>query len=485
MSKDCEDDIVEIPESDDEDEVNVNALVEDEAMEADPISDGSFVDGDDSNSMSLSHELNSKPIDTKEDDDDDVVEISDDDDDCILEEEIDGGEKIDESILLEDDDDGPDENEGESNDEDDEKTQLISKNLQMNGHSGNVNGKDTEDDDIVEISDADPLGGGNSGDAEGTKTQKAQVKTVESIISVQELNPETKKEETSTEEKSTIVVSDAKSLADLANDKSEPEAKKEPTLVIIDTNSIMSGKGVVPAVKQIPRPFPNGNDHNVKSNMASLIPRKLMQIPDNAFLIEAPSFIVPYVFEQSGESQLKKHVDHLEELVKKEKAEKMKDKDKDGSQEKSKEPEPRKPEVKSEDYFVSPVGKLLMTIGMNLVQEYVQTDLLKMQRRKAEKEREKTRSNILTMETQQGLIALRKNLDESKENNEPFRFSVKKCELCNFKTESKLVMSTHLETPHMRNYSYRCNFCTYTTRVPQEILFHMEAEHNVKARLER
>lgn len=59
---------------------------------------------------------------------------------------------------------------------------------------------------------------------------------------------------------------------------------------------------------------------------------------------------------------------------------------------------------------------------------------------------------------------------------------IKKCEFCNFKTESKLAMAYHLETPHMKNFVYKCNFCPYEVRSPHDILFHMEAEHAVRGK---
>lgn len=61
-----------------------------------------------------------------------------------------------------------------------------------------------------------------------------------------------------------------------------------------------------------------------------------------------------------------------------------------------------------------------------------------------------------------------------------FRMEIRKCEFCNFKTESKLAMAYHLETPHMKNFVYKCNFCSYEVRSPHDILFHMEAEHAVR-----
>ena len=37
----------------------------------------------------------------------------------------------------------------------------------------------------------------------------------------------------------------------------------------------------------------------------------------------------------------------------------------------------------------------------------------------------------------------------------------------------------------MRNFVYRCNFCDFETKIPQEVLFHMDNEHGVKGKLER
>lgn len=255
------------------------------------------------------------------------------------------------------------------------------------------------------------------------------------------------------------------------NNDSQVLAKNtKAELVIVDTKSILSGRGPIPvqnATATSKAGNPEGGNFTSKS-MANF------KIPDDAFLIEAPSFIVPYVFEQKGETSLKNMLKELQDTIKKEKEQKG-------------ELYQAPPEKKndSEDYFESTVGKLLISVGMNLVQEYVQADLLKMQKKKAEKERHKSRGGFVPLQTQQSIISLKNNLEESKENNEPFRHKMKKCEFCNFKTESDLVMASHLETPHMKNYNYRCNFCAYGTRFPHEILFHMESNHKVRPRLER
>ncbi|XP_055603240.1 uncharacterized protein LOC129751640 isoform X2 [Uranotaenia lowii] len=134
---------------------------------------------------------------------------------------------------------------------------------------------------------------------------------------------------------------------------------------------------------------------------------------------------------------------------------------------------------KSEDYFENPLGKFFMNIGINLVQEFVQTDLLRQQKKKRDREGKPNAS------TQMAINSLMKNLELSKENNRPFKFEMKRCEYCPFKSESALSMAHHYETPHMRNYVYKCNFCSYETRPPHDILYHMEAVHNIKGKLEK
>merc|ERR1719411_2186292 len=37
----------------------------------------------------------------------------------------------------------------------------------------------------------------------------------------------------------------------------------------------------------------------------------------------------------------------------------------------------------------------------------------------------------------------------------------------------------------MRNFIYRCNFCEFETKIPQEVLYHMDSIHGVKGKLER
>lgn len=380
----------------------------------------------------------------------------------------------------------------------------------------------------------------------------------------------------------TIVVKDTKRLVEIANTSkstmsspavssgvSSSGMKKEPTLVIIDTNSILSGRGPVPVhnkpsgnlptsysvlpmalpaqgvypanmratitpipMKQQQQSILQQQHHQQQQQQAALAAAHQAQaqanilpsLTDDMYVVEAPSFIVPYVYEKPPIKNFKEFVVHYGkevEKVKKEQEEKRKKKKKNPDDdddyevsEESDDDDSKKENGTSDDnsndkidkgadyeelldaktitadtkldkdgnkstsYFDNPLGKFFFNIGINLVQEFVQTEVLKQQKRKHQREGG-------SMATNMAIQSLIKNLEFSKEANEPYRMEMKKCDYCSFKTESALALAHHLETPHMRNYVYRCNFCPLEVRSPHDILFHMEAEHNTRGRLER
>jgi hypothetical protein len=411
------------------------------------------------------------------------------------------------------------------------------------------------------------------------------------------------KEAAKVKRKNTIIVNDTKALAQIA--ASSKEGKKEPTLVIIDTNSILSGRGPVPVTAPPPplptalpaqgiypivHPQPQPLQVTVAPPKPTPPPPKQkgpVGLTDDMYVVEAPSFIVPYVYEKPPKEALKEVVDKMAKILreeeKKEREEKIKEKKrkekereerekeraekekekketelrekelqgeeenadekakdekaevekkdedeamevdaekspkkKDDGSDKEDEEEPKadhdsdykadsakekdsededmeydsesdsstssKPSAKpkSGSYFDSPLGKFFMQIGVNLVQEHVQTDLLRMQKRKLQRG---GASN--NPETQLAVHSLLKNLEQSKENNKPYKFEIHKCKFCGFKTESNIVLAHHLEMPHLKNFMYHCNFCPVALRTNHDILFHMEAEHNINGRIER
>lgn len=139
--------------------------------------------------------------------------------------------------------------------------------------------------------------------------------------------------------------------------------------------------------------------------------------------------------------------------------------------------------VITDNYFECTLGKYFMNIGLNLVQEHVQNDLLKQQTRKLNRQK---KAGTTTKATQTSIASLNKNLEFSKEENASYHFPQLKCDHCSFKTESAIAMQFHLETPHMKNNLYKCNFCSvYTHKQPQEILSHMLEVHGIRGRLEK
>jgi len=243
-------------------------------------------------------------------------------------------------------------------------------------------------------------------------------------------------------------------------------------------------------------------------------------LTDDTFVVEAPSFIVPYVYEKPPKETIKAFSESIVKLqkekeqkeqeeklrLKKEKeAERVKrreerakrraagetenvedtdeemeveEEDKKENKEPEKKEEKKETEAGSKDaYFSSTLGKFFIDLGMNLVQEFVQKDLLRQQQRRSQKDKSAAVIHAIN--------SLQKNLDDSREQNELFHHQLKKCRFCSFRTESRVVLQNHLETPHMKNGVYRCNFCEYETKIPQEVLFHMDSVHGVKGKMER
>lgn len=364
---------------------------------------------------------------------------------------------------------------------------------------------------------------------------------------------------------------------------SNSSTSKEPTLVIIDTNTILS-RGTAANVQALNKsnvsvtpvgmpaqgvysidsrasitPVPNNSNQMpigiaTSTTLAGLNAPVLTALTDDMFVLEAPSFIVPYIYEKPPTEDLKEIVvkmgidieerkkldtsndksepeqpieDAKDELkseiemksdtkpAKKRKQQKNGDdswdesdmsSDDEGdsdveetkvlikeakadldaikthiiSRDLTKDPIADGDKKDSNNYFDSPLGKFFMDIGINLVQEHVQTDLLRQQKRKLNRE-----GNQASPSVQVAINSLMKNLELSKGKNDVFKFETKRCEYCNFKSESSLVMAHHYETPHMKGNLYKCNFCAYEVKPPYDILLHMKTVHNIQARLEK
>jgi len=371
-----------------------------------------------------------------------------------------------------------------------------------------------DDSDIQEVDAEDPLAGDSS--------------TTES----------TSKKDSEGKKPNVVTIDDLKTLQRLATSaKQSVDKQKTDNITIIDTQSIIAGKmgsgvSITPAKSKTvgpssaassplnisPAGMTLGSGVTIKPNKPPTTPSSLAaagvsvtpvgavekektpstptpaqdpNLTDDTFVVEAPSFIVPYVYEKPPKEAIKDFKESIAEIKadkKKEKerkkaaGEEVSDDEPEVDEKKKKEEEDKKDSDKDEGkkkdaYFDSTLGKFFIELGMNLVQEYVQRDLLKQQQRRSVKDK--------SAAVMHAIKSLQQNLDDSRENNEGFKFEMKKCKFCSFKTESRLVMQHHMETPHMKNFIYRCNFCEFETKIPQEVLFHMDNEHGVKGKLER
>ena len=141
------------------------------------------------------------------------------------------------------------------------------------------------------------------------------------------------------------------------------------------------------------------------------------------FVLEAPSFVVPYVYEKPPKEMFKDFNESVKKIEidlkekdkekekendkeekdeqekgkeeetekekekvekEKEKEEKEKESDADEDMDEEKEAEVKKP---SGSYFESSLGKFIVDLGMNMVQEMVQQDLLKEVTKKSQKDK--------------------------------------------------------------------------------------------------
>lgn len=252
------------------------------------------------------------------------------------------------------------------------------------------------------------------------------------------------------------------------------------------------------------------------------------ELADDTFVVEAPSFIVPYVYEKNPKESVidfkrsiamfdyekikKKAVE--EEQTRRQEEEEMKlmralpldgedpmaklaeerhatnqqaiqrklfdeeqerlDKE---AEEKVKLEIPEREKKMPANFFESTLGNFFFELGMNVVQERVQVDLLAEQERKAKKDK--------SAAVMHAIMSLKANIEQSKEKTEYFHMELKKCRFCSFRTESQAVLDHHMETPHMKGTNYRCNVCKGEYRTAQEVMSHMFVEHGVRARLER
>lgn len=124
------------------------------------------------------------------------------------------------------------------------------------------------------------------------------------------------------------------------------------------------------------------------------------------------------------------------------------------------------------DFFTSSAGDFLMQIGLDRVSEHYNKEQIKA------KEREMRRHGR-SAELLESAKKHAEDFQKSKARNAAFHHKLKRCQTCDFKTESQMVLEGHLLTPHFtQRRELQCSFCPFITRDAKAIIFHMEAHHS-------
>ncbi|OZC10344.1 zinc finger, C2H2 type [Onchocerca flexuosa] len=117
--------------------------------------------------------------------------------------------------------------------------------------------------------------------------------------------------------------------------------------------------------------------------------------------------------------------------------------------------------------------KLLMDIGQDLVQESTYSDIVHA------KNLPETPKN---METYKQVAQQLKPVWEAlRKKNEPYKLKQYTCQLCNFRTESRIILSVHRQTPHFDGRKYQCALCPEFFTNENMISQHYLREHDLIA----
>ncbi|KAL6737201.1 hypothetical protein Aduo_010866 [Ancylostoma duodenale] len=117
--------------------------------------------------------------------------------------------------------------------------------------------------------------------------------------------------------------------------------------------------------------------------------------------------------------------------------------------------------------------KLLLDIGQDLVQESTYCDIVHA------RNLPETPKNI---ETYKQVAAQLKPVWEAlRKRNEPYKLKMLSCQVCGFKTESRMVLQAHRSTVHFKNGKYQCAMCPEFDTNEQRLINHYLESHLVIA----
>jgi len=400
---------------------------------------------------------------------------------------------------------------------------------------------DDSDSDIMEVEAEDPLSGGGAAGME--KKSAPNVVTIDDVKTLQRLANNAKKQDQQSAKENVVMIDTNAILAGKATSgvTITPARPKSSSSSQAAVAAMAAAGQKMPSGITISRPQASRGSPSASAAFGGADAKGQLNDPnltDDTHVVEAPSFIVPYIYEKPPKEKFEdfsKTVRDIMEKKDKEEREQRKQEREERRQKRKEEKKAKKEKKKrrssggeemddgavdddddedfegaedgsgsesdgskdededvvavfdeslfarkrspKENFFEGTLGKFVVDLGMNLVEEVVQSDLLKQQIKRSQKDK--------SAGVMHAIRSLKASLEKSKEHNQPFKMELQKCSFCSFRTESELMMQHHLETPHMKNMMYRCNFCKYETRMPQEVMAHMQNEHAVRARLER
>ncbi|KAK6751592.1 hypothetical protein RB195_003166 [Necator americanus] len=117
--------------------------------------------------------------------------------------------------------------------------------------------------------------------------------------------------------------------------------------------------------------------------------------------------------------------------------------------------------------------KLLLDIGQDLVQESTYCDIVHA------RNLPETPKNI---ETYKQVAAQLKPVWEAlRKRNEPYKLKLLSCQVCGFRTESRIVLQAHRSTVHFKNGKYQCAMCPEFDTNEQRLINHYLESHMIIA----
>nr|CAH0104418.1 unnamed protein product [Daphnia galeata] len=163
---------------------------------------------------------------------------------------------------------------------------------------------------------------------------------------------------------------------------------------------------------------------------------------DDSFIVEAPSFVGSVPDREIGFSKLKKTVQSMVPPPPTEKKEDVRVLSEEGS---------------------SNSEKIEKDEVISTIQEYVQGDLLRVQKRKVHKGTKITDPSL-------SVNALTKGFEVTRSpKNDPYRLPWRSCDRCSFKSESSLMMAHHWSLPLAlgsgSSARYGCHWCSFEAKM--------------------